>query len=93
MSYGKNLDILFVIGFFSIVTISSCWTIIELEPSKSSLTIPSLNIAFAIPSSNNTNNNTTLISSNLTNTTIVKDSNGTLTTIPELNDRRHAPLR
>ena len=93
MLHHKKPNILFNAGLFIIITIFSSWSIIESSLSSSSLTALSFNIALASPASNNTNINTPLISSNLTNTTIVDDSNGTLTTIPELEDRRHAPLR
>jgi len=89
MSYGKYRDVMFVIGLLSVVLFTS--SILELRPSNLSITVPSLNIASATPVSNNTIINTTLSSSNAT--TILEDSNGTLTTIPELEDRRHAPLR
>ena len=89
MSYGKYRDVMFVIGLLSVVLFTS--SILELRPSNLSITVPSLNIASATPVSNNTIINTTLSSSNAT--TILEDSNGTLTTIPELEDRRHALLR
>ena len=89
MSYGKYRDVMFVIGLLSVVLFTS--SILELRPSNLSITVPSLNIASATPVSNNTIINTTLSSSNAT--TILEDSNGTITTIPELEDRRHALLR
>lgn len=93
MLNGKNLDMLFVIGFFSLIIFTS-WAILELRPSYLSIPVPLLlNIASATPVSNNTNINTTQSSNNATTTTIVEDSNGTITTIPELEDRRHVPLR
>jgi len=93
MLYRKKPIILFNAGLFIIIVIFSSWSIIESSLSNSSLTVLSFNIALASSASNSTNINTSLISSNLTNTTIVDDSNGTLTTIPQLEDRRHAPLR
>jgi len=93
MLYRKKPSILFNAGLFIIIVIFSSWSIIESSLSNSSLTVLSFNIALASSASNSTNINTSLISSNLTNTTIVDDSNGTLTTIPQLEDRRHAPLR
>ena len=90
MLQEKKLNILFIAG---VITIFSGWIIMGLSLNNSLLTVLPVNIALASPASNNTNTNTPLISSNLTNTTLVEDSNGTLTTIPDLGDRRHVPLQ
>jgi hypothetical protein len=89
MSNVKYFNILFVIGFFSVVIFTSC-IIVELSLNDLSITPSSLDMALATPISNSTFINTTLSSNNATT---IEDSNGTLTTIPELEDRRHAPLR